>query len=288
MAQHENHRDGLPAGDAIGQAQEQTSPDTQRDAQGCSGGVSGLGEGKPGGSAHEASQRERVTFSGGASPSEEGVAAVRLPRVRQKLLAAAPLRVTLFGSSTTEGVGASSPATSYAGVFETCIRPYAPGGLTVINRGIGGQGAAEMQARLPAVLADQPDLVIWQGGVNDPLTGVPLSRFEDMTRQDLQAICATGADVALMDLQWCRLLDECPAAPAFQAAVHAMGQALHLPVFPRLARMHAWGKELGVGREDLSPDGVHMYDFGYRLLGQAVADWILTLAGIAQTRAIEP
>ena len=201
-----------------------------------------------------------------------------LPHVAWLLRHKKPVKITLFGSSSTEGVGASSIAASYAGVFEQTLRAAVPDKLEVINRGIGGQGAVQMHARLAQVLADKADLVIWQGGVNDPLTGVNLADFEQLTRDDLQALRENGADIALMDLQWCRLLDECPVAQAFQASVHALGRELEMPVFPRFDLMKQWSKTYGLGREDLSPDGIHMGDIGYRLLGEAVAKWVLELA----------
>ena len=201
-----------------------------------------------------------------------------LPHVARLLRHKKPVKITLFGSSSTEGVGASSIAASYAGVFEQTLRAAVPDKLEVINRGIGGQGAVQMYARLAQVLADKADLVIWQGGVNDPLTSVNLADFEQLTRDDLQALRENGADIALMDLQWCRLLDECPVAPAFQASVHALGRELEMPVFPRFDLMKQWSKTYGLGREDLSPDGIHMGDIGYRLLGEAVAKWVLELA----------
>ena len=181
-----------------------------------------------------------------------------LPHVARLLRHKKPVKITLFGSSSTEGVGASSIAASYAGVFEQTLRAAVPDKLEVINRGIGGQGAVQMHARLAQVLADKADLVIWQGGVNDPLTGVNLADFEQLTRDDLQALRENGADIALMDLQWCRLLDECPVASAFQASVHALGRELEMPVFPRFDLMKQWSKTYGLGREDLSPDGIHI------------------------------
>lgn len=66
-----------------------------------------------------------------------------------------PVKITLFGSSSTEGIGASSIATSYAGVFEQTFRAAVPDKLEVINRGIGGQGAVQMHARLPEVTGRQ-------------------------------------------------------------------------------------------------------------------------------------
>ncbi|CAP54826.1 Lipase protein [Gluconacetobacter diazotrophicus PA1 5] len=202
-----------------------------------------------------------------------------LPRLTDRLRRGQGVRVTLFGSSTTEGIGASSPEHGFAPVFERALAPFVPGGLTVINRGIGGNGAQEMHDRLPAVLADGADLVMWQTGSNDPWQGVKLDDYAAMTRRDLLATRATGADLALIDPQYCRMLEECAAFPPFVPAVHAIGAELNIPVFGRYARMKSWCAELGLSREDLSPDGLHMGDMGYRLLGQAVAAWLVELTG---------
>ncbi|GCD76050.1 hypothetical protein NBRC3299_2342 [Acetobacter pasteurianus NBRC 3299] len=51
-----------------------------------------------------------------------------------------------------------------------------------------------------------------------------------------------------------------------------------MPVFPRFDLMKQWSRTYGLGREELSPDGIHMGDTGYRLLGEAVAKWVLELA----------
>ncbi|WP_323992246.1 SGNH/GDSL hydrolase family protein [Nguyenibacter sp. L1] len=207
------------------------------------------------------------------------VGAPFLPRLTARLLQGRPVRVTLFGSSTIEGVGASTPAHGFGPVFERALAPMVPGGLAVINRGVGGNGAAEMHARLADLLADGSDLVLWQTGSNDAWQGVPVETYEALTRQDLLATRAAGAELVLMDPQYCRMLEECAAFPAFVAAVHRLGADLGIPVFGRYARMKSWCAELGLARDELSPDGLHMGDRGYRLLGEAVAAWLVDLTG---------
>ncbi|GBQ33593.1 SGNH/GDSL hydrolase family protein [Gluconacetobacter azotocaptans] len=209
----------------------------------------------------------------------DSLASPILPRLTERLRRGQPVRVTLFGSSTIEGIGASSPEHGFGPQFERGLAPFVTGGLTVINRGIGGNGAREMHDRLPEVLADGADLVLWQTGSNDPWQGVPVATYGALTRQDLLATRAAGADLALIDPQYCRMLEECAAFPPFVDEVHRIGGELGIPVFARYARMKSWCAELGLSREDLSPDGLHMGDMGYRLLGQAVAAWLVELTG---------
>ncbi|GBQ62737.1 lipolytic enzyme [Ameyamaea chiangmaiensis NBRC 103196] len=201
-----------------------------------------------------------------------------LPRLAARIRARAPVRITLFGSSTTEGIGASSPEHGYAAVLERSLRPHIAGSLTVINRGVGGDGAAEMHRRLPDVLADDADLVVWQGGTNDVSQKIGVESFVACSRQDLAALRDAGADIALVGQQWCRAMDEEPAFPDYRHAVEALAGALGAPYFPRFAIMHHWCEARGMTRDEMSPDGLHMNDVGYALLGEAVAHWLIACA----------
>src|SRR5271165_6285382 len=121
-------------------------------------------------------------------------AAARLRRHRLNIIA--------FGSSSTEGVGASSPAHAYPTLLQKDLREILGAGtnLAVVKRGIGGQDADDMLARLDSdVIAAKPDLVIWQTGTNDPLRKVPLSRFVNETREGIRRMRAAGIEVMLME-----------------------------------------------------------------------------------------
>lgn len=196
------------------------------------------------------------------------------------------LRITAFGSSTTEGIGASSPEASFTSVMHRGLLGALLGArvaqFVLRNRGIGGNNAIDLHGRLDEVVADAPDLVLFQTGSNDPLQEVPLDRFEQLTRDDLARLRATGADIVLIDQQLCRMLEECPAFPPFLAGLHRIGREAAVPVFPRYRLMQDWCAA-GMARDTLSPDGLHMGDHGYALLGAALSDWLL--AGLAGTLA---
>ncbi len=207
---------------------------------------------------------------------------VTLPRVAEHLDAGtSALRVTVFGSSTTEGYGASDPErTSYPAIMRDRLRRQVPGGVLLVNRGVSGETIDGMAARFAAVDHDRADLVILQAGSNDAPQGVPRSRFEQLLEEGICRFRAGGADVVLMEPQCCIALEACPAFPPFLQTVRALGERHALPVFPRYALMRIWAEESGLGLEGLSPDGMHMGDFGYCLLGEAVAADILRRGGL--------
>ncbi|NHO33141.1 SGNH/GDSL hydrolase family protein [Acetobacter fallax] len=201
------------------------------------------------------------------------------PHFTRLLLAGEPVRICLFGSSTVEGIGASTPENGFGPVFERTFAPYAPGGLTVINRGIGGNGAHEMHDRLQQVIDDKADLVIWQGGTNDVLRNAPVATFIDLSRDDLSTLRRHGSDLAMIGPQWCKMLEDAPSFPAFRDAVPALALEMGVPFFDRYRHMKSWCAEYNITRETLSPDNLHMGDFGYKLLGESTARWIIDLTG---------
>ena len=204
-----------------------------------------------------------------------GLPPLDLPHCRRRLAEPAALRITVFGSSTTEGIGATSAEASFPAVMRRAMLHRIPA-IALHNRGIGGNNARDLHARLGCVIADQPDLVLFQTGSNDPLQEVPLDEFERLTRDDLRRLRqATDAEIVLVDQQLCRMLEECEAFPPFLAALHRIGEQEAVPVFPRYRLMQAWCDVPGMQRDILSPDGLHMGDHGYALLGAALSGWLL-------------
>lgn len=216
--------------------------------------------------------------------------AVKLPRIAAHLKTEGEIRIVAFGSSSTEGAGASSPATAYPALLEQDLEARlqidarSRRQITVINRGRGGDDSEAMALRLARdVLAERPDLVIWQTGSNDPLRGVPVARFSELTRQGVRAIRATGADVILMDQQWCQRLSGADNAAAYGEALHALAAELGVPVIKRHALMKSWAaRGLLTPTQMIGPDGLHMTDAGYHQLAKSAAAQILVGAGVIQ------
>lgn len=194
------------------------------------------------------------------------------------------LRIIAFGSSSTQGVGASSPSASYPAQLQADLMRMVPKGETVevVNRGIGGQDADDMILRLQSdVIAPRPNVVIWQTGSNDPMRGVPLVRFESDTREGIKALRQAGVAVILMEPQWCPRLDQTAHSDDYRQAVRKIGQELGVPVIRRSDMMHQWISEGRMTRAQmLAPDGLHMTDGGYAELARDIAPMVLKAAMI--------
>ncbi len=187
-------------------------------------------------------------------------------------------RIVALGSSSTQGIGATSPAMSYPAqlgrLFEAAFhgRPS----VAVANRGIAGEDIDDMALRVGAdVLSVHPDLVIWQAGSNDSLRGVPVDRFEAKLRRGIEAIRATGTEVVLIEPQWSPVIEKADAKSRFVDAVREVGAVEHVDVVRRFDLMQRWVADGLVSERDLvGPDNLHMTDRGYGLLAKAVLDEI--------------
>jgi acyl-CoA thioesterase-1 len=202
---------------------------------------------------------------------------VRLSHVAARLAAHQPIVIVAFGSSSTEGRGASSPGATYPSRLLADLTAELPRQrVIVINQGIGGDDADDMALRLPTVIAERPDLIIWQTGSNDPLRNVPLDRFVQETIAGIQAIRAAHIDVMLMGPQLCHALDGKTSTAGYRHALRAIGIGMGVPVIHRYDLMQNW---LAAGvltrAQMLSPDGLHMADGGYAKLADAVTTEIL-------------
>jgi lysophospholipase L1-like esterase len=190
-----------------------------------------------------------------------------------------PVTIVAVGSSSTGGAGASSPAFAYPARLERELRikyPDAP--ITVINRGVNGEDAADMMARLDEVLAPKPDLVIWQLGTNTVVRGGSIPATSDILQSGIARIRATGADVLLMDPQFSPSVNaKSEAANDMVAMIGLVAKQTHVPVFRRYVAMQHWHEEQAIPFDKfIIADGLHMNDWGYSCLARLLTDNIAT------------
>lgn len=192
------------------------------------------------------------------------------------------LEILAIGSSSTEGVGASSPNHAYPAVLAEELRRDNRV-ATVRNAGVGGELAAATLERLEAALkTGWPELVIWQVGTNDALAGVDELSFRATVERGVAAARAAGVPLLLIDPQFAARPPDAARYERFVAIVDETGARLKTPVLSRYAMMKRRGAQ--AARTLLSADGLHMNDLGYRCLAHAVAEAIENAAG-AEARA---
>lgn len=206
-----------------------------------------------------------------------------LPLVGQKLRGGEPVTVATIGSSSTEGVGASSKYAAYPAWFgRTLAAAFPDTSLTVMNRGIGGQDAGTMTARFDRdVLAFRPDLVLWQTGTIEAVNDLDPAVFAETVRDGLRRLRAAGAEVMLINQQLSPKLEaKHPAYGRYVEQMRRLAQEENVPLFDRYESMRQWGATTPGGAAALiSADELHMKDESYRCFGQAAAAVALCAAG---------
>jgi lysophospholipase L1-like esterase len=197
-----------------------------------------------------------------------------LLRLTQKLAAGAPITIVAIGSSSTAGAGASSPAANYPSRLQAELRQRFPGHrFTVINRGVNGEEIADMLRRFDeAVVVAKPDLVLWQLGTNSVLRDHQLSDHGAAIRQGLAKIRATGADIVLVDPQYAPKVIAKPEAAPMVELLATTAKQEDVDLFPRFNVMKYWyNVDHMTFASFVSPDGVHMNDWGYGCLAKALS-----------------
>ena len=185
-----------------------------------------------------------------------------------------PLNIVAVGSSSTSGVGASSPDLTYPNRLEVELRQRFPNlDLRVVNRGKGGEDAPEELARLPNdVVALHPDLVIWQVGTNAVLRRDDLGADSEWMREGVELMKRDGIDVVLMDLQVApRVLDR-SGYPTMEQIIADTADGEHVGLFRRFALMRYWQTSHAADAPAMvGADGLHMTDAGYECLAKNLA-----------------
>ena len=183
------------------------------------------------------------------------------------------LDILAIGSSSTEGVGASTPDHAYPAMLENELEHDDGIAADVRNAGIGGELAAKTLPRLLAALKSRwARLVIWQVGTNDAIVGVDEQSFRSTVEQGVDAARAAGIPLMLMDPQYTRKIPDEARYQRFVAMIHDIGARRHVPVLSRYSMMKGWGAKTRTSL--LANDGLHMNDLGYRCVAHALAEAI--------------
>lgn len=202
-----------------------------------------------------------------------------LARTARLIAAGLPVKIVALGSSSTAGAGASASYASYPSQLEMALgKRFPDNGITVINRGVNGEEAPDMLARLETqVLSEKPDLVIWQVGTNAVLRDNPIAPSSSQIDQGIERIKAAGADVILIDPQFAPKVLGKSTLSRMLDLLAVKAKQYNVNLFQRFAVMRDWRERQGLPFETfVSPDQLHMNDWSYacvaKVLSGAIAE----------------
>lgn len=177
------------------------------------------------------------------------------------------------GDSISEGAGATAPNRSYVSITSRIVGSHLVSGR---NRGISGQRSDQITARIPAMIAEGANIIVYMAGTNDASQNVTLATY---------SASVIEAHRLCMEASVPFILNTVP--PVGKGATF---NARHALVTQYNAWIKLWAPSKGIpvvdtfkaladpvdGRlqtayEALSPDGTHPGDAGHQALADAVA-----------------
>ena len=194
------------------------------------------------------------------------------------------VKVLAIGSSSTVGVGASSPSATYIARLETSLEGSLKGmDFDVVGRGMSGevaQGAADRMRR--EVEETKPDLVVWQVGTNDALRHVGIDKLKTCLKTTLAWLAENKIDVVLIDPQYGADLAKDEHYEKVVAAVAEVARESRVLLVDRFEAMRELQRERG-DLFYLTNDNLHLNDRGHRCMAEQLARAIV--GGLVQADA---
>ena len=194
--------------------------------------------------------------------------------LRAKLQRKERVLILAIGSSSTAGVGASSPGNNYPARLQSILWARWNVETAVSNAGVPGEAASATLIRLRALLAkEKPDLVIWQVGTNDALRGEQEDRFRSVLERGVAETARAGVDMILIDPQYFPSVPDPSRYERYAEIVGEIGAQRRVSVFSRYGLMRGWAERAPAElAASLSSDGFHLSDRGYACLAGLLAE----------------
>ena len=144
----------------------------------------------------------------------------------------------------------------------------------MLNRGKGGEDVSEELARLDRdVIAEHPELVIWQVGTNAVLRRDDLAADRTLIERGVAQIKESGSDVVLMDLQYAPRVLARPAYAQMEQLIATVAENAGVGLFHRFEIMRYWQTAQQADTPKMvGPDGLHMTDRSYGCLAVELAE----------------
>ena len=187
------------------------------------------------------------------------------------------LRIVAMGSSSTEGYGTTNPQFAYPFQLKMKLETAMPGvAIHVFNKGIGGEEADEMTARMRSdVKPERAHLVIWQVGTNSSITRIPTDQFAKRLRAGIDIGKSLGANFVLMNLQYVPAVVALPDEEEYARVMAEVAKEKGAGLFNRFDIMRAWYKDGMPYSQFVTSDGLHLNDFGQKCIGKLLSEAII-------------
>ncbi len=178
------------------------------------------------------------------TPPEMTEAGATLPHIAERLKAHQPATIVAIGGASTIGQAAGSPDLSYPHQLEQDLaKDFPKSQITVSNKGLPKQSAKQMFERFATdVFPENPQLVIWEVGINDAVRGTDIDDFAATLQDGLDLLKNRAIDPIFVDMQFSRSSTSLINFEAYLKALHRVGDLADVYVFPRFDMMRYWSE----------------------------------------------
>lgn len=186
-----------------------------------------------------------------------------------------PVKIMAFGSSSTWGIGASSIRRTYPAQLQEILQLALRGvDARIVNRGVSGEVAHTTAMRMRQEIAiEKPDIVLWQVGTNDAITGVPPEEFQETVRSTVAWLKENSIDPVLVGLQYTPKSERTDQYFAIRSVLRGIAAAENILYVRRYDAMQFIVNHTRA--ELVTSDNLHLNDLGYRCMAEHVARGVI-------------
>ncbi len=165
-----------------------------------------------------------------------------LPQVAERLKAKQAVEIVVIGGSSTTGRAAGGGDAAYPHQLELALRSRYPDVLfTVQNKGVAGETAEQMAARMERDVIDvRPALVLWEVGIADAVRGTDPDDFAATLRTVIAQLHEHRIDAMLIDMQYSPDTASVINFAPYLDGLHEIGDLVGAYVFRRYDIMKYW------------------------------------------------
>ena len=148
--------------------------------------------------------------------------------------------------------------------------------IHVFNKGIGGQDADKMTARMKIdVKPEHAQIVVWQVGTNSAIRRTPLDKFAAKLRAGIDIGHSLGANFVMMNLQYVPAVVALPDEEEYARVMAEVAKQKGAGLFRRFEIMRSWYNDGMPYAQFVINDGLHLNDFGQKCIAKLLSQSIL-------------
>jgi lysophospholipase L1-like esterase len=212
--------------------------------------------------------------------------AAALQALRGKIDRRETITIVVIGSSSTEGSDLANRRDAYPHkMAERLSLALGEGRVRLVNRGRGGETIPDTVARFERdVIAEKPDLLIWQLGANDIVRRADPIAAAAAVDAGFGLLKTSGAPVLMMDSQLAPSVTASPTLKPMREKLEKAASRHQALLWSRFDLMRDLiAKGLASERDLTKPDNLHMTEAMHACTGALLAETLLDVVAPATT-----